>query len=133
MGGSSSEFAAFVAEQLHPLGPLAINRFFGGVSIKSGATLFAMIMDGILYFAVDDVLRSEYEKLGSQCFSFASKKGRVDVKSFYGVPADFLEDQAQLVAFAGRSIIAADAKAAARKLATPKSKPTKQSNSREKI
>src|SRR5262249_23692297 len=78
MGESSSEFAAYVAEQLRPLGALAIDRFFGGLSIKSGAALFAMIMDGALYFAVDDELRAEYERLGSHCFSYDSKKGRVD-------------------------------------------------------
>jgi DNA transformation protein and related proteins len=125
MGENSSEFAAFVAEQLRPLGPLSIARFFGGLSVKSGSTLFAMIMDGTLYFAVDDTLRAEYEKFGSQCFSYASKKGRVDVRRFYEVPADFLEDAAQLVAFARRSIVAAEARAESRKRAAPKKKSAK--------
>lgn len=115
MGESSSEFAAYVAEQLRPLGALAIDRFFGGLSIKSDAVLFAMIMDGSLYFAVDETLRGEYEKIGSRCFSYDSKKGRVDVKRFYEVPADFLEDPEQLLAFARRSIVAARLSAASRK------------------
>ncbi len=125
MGESRSEFAAFVAEQLRPLGPLSIDRFFGGLSVKSGSALFAMIMDGTLYFAVDDALRGEYEKFGSHCFSYASKKGRVDVRRFYEVPADFLEDAAQLVAFARRSIVAAEARAESRKRAVPKKKSAK--------
>jgi len=84
-----------------------------------------MIMDGTLYFAVDEALRGEYEKFGSQCFSYDSKKGRVDVRRFYEVPADFLEDPAQLVAFARRSIVAAADRAEARKRAAPKKKPAK--------
>ena len=115
MGESSSEFAAYVAEQLRPLGPLAVDRFFGGLSIKFDAVLFAMIMDGSLYFSVDDALRAEYETFGSRCFSYDSKKGRVDVKRFYEVPADFLEDSDTLLAFARRSISAARVGAANRK------------------
>lgn len=127
MGESGSEFAVYIAEQLRPLGPLAIDRFFGGLSIKSDAVLFAMIMDGSLYFAVDDALRGEYEKIGSRCFSYDSKKGRVDVKRFYEVPADFLEDPELLLAFARRSIGAAQISAAARKTrpAAKKTPPSK--------
>jgi len=125
MGESSSEFAAFVAEQLRPLGPLSIDRFFGGLSVKSNSLLFAMIMDGTLYFAVDDDLRAEYERLGSRCFAYDTKKGRVDVTRFYEVPADFLEDAAQFVAYARRSIVAASARAQSRKHAAPKKKPAK--------
>src|SRR5262249_14095996 len=124
MGASSSEFAAYVAEQLRPLGALAVERFFGGLSIKLDTILFAMIMDGALYFAVDDVLRAEYATIGSRCFSYDSKKGRVDVKRFYEVPADFLEDSERLVAFARRSLHAARQKAAARKAAPGKARKT---------
>ena len=133
MGESSSEFAVFVAEQLRPLGPLAIDRFFGGLSIKANAALFAMIMDGTLYFAVDDDLRAEYEKLGSSCFSFDSKKGRIDVRRFYAVPAEFFDDQTQLVAFARRSIAAAETRAASKRRSTLKAKPAKPAKKRGKV
>jgi len=122
MAERRSEFAEFVAEQLRALGPLAIDRFFGGLGIKSGSFLFAMIMDGLLYFAVDEPLREEFERRGSQCFSFASKKGRIYVKRFYEVPADVLEDPAQLVDFARKSIIAAEARAAAKRMGTGSAK-----------
>ena len=35
--------------------------------------------------------------MGADCFSYTSKKGRVDVKKYYEVPAEFLEDQDRLL------------------------------------
>lgn len=115
MGKSSSEFAAYVMEQLAPVGEVTGRRFFGGVGLKSASALFAMIMDGTLYFAVDDASRPQYERRGSRCFSFDSKKGRVDVKRFFEVPADILEEQDALVAFARTAIAAARRAALTRK------------------
>ena len=107
MGEQNSAFSAFVVEQLAPLGSIACARFFGGLSLKSGGVLFAMIMDGTLYFAVDDLSRPEYERLGSSCFSYQTKNGRVDVRRFHAVPADVLDDADQLVSFARRALAAA--------------------------
>jgi len=42
--------------------------------------------------------------MGSDCFSYDTKKKRVAVKKYYSVPADMLEDQEQLVALARESI-----------------------------
>lgn len=107
MGDQNSAFSAFVVEQLAPLGAIACARFFGGLSLKSGGVLFAMIMDGTLYFAVDDLSRPDYERLGSACFSYQTRKGRVDVRRFHAVPADVLDDADELVAFARRALTAA--------------------------
>jgi DNA transformation protein len=115
MATNSQEFVAFVTEQLAPVGRITSERFFGGQALRSQAVMFAMIMDGSLYFEVDDALRAEFEKSGSRCFSFDSKKGRVDMERFYEVPADALEDQEQLVAFAKAAIAAANKSSASRK------------------
>ena len=104
MGGSSQEFIEFVLEQLVSIPGLSTSRFFGGIGVKSEATQFAMIMDGALYFTVDDKSRQTYEQMGSQCFSYDTKKGRVDVRKYYEVPAELLEDHAQLVTLARAAI-----------------------------
>jgi DNA transformation protein and related proteins len=115
VAASSKEFVAFVIEQLDAIGPIHSERFFGGIALRSHAKIFAMIMDGTLYFAVDDALRTRLVALGSQCFSYASKKGRVDVKRFYAVPADTIENSEQLVEFAKIAIVAAASSSAKRK------------------
>jgi DNA transformation protein len=78
-----------------------------------------MIMGSSLYFVVDDTTRPRYEKMGSGCFSYDTKKKRVAVKKYYSVPADLIEDQEQLVALAQESI---------RVARSAKKSPTKRSN-----
>ncbi|HEY4367804.1 MAG TPA: TfoX/Sxy family protein [Steroidobacteraceae bacterium] len=103
MVAGTDSYVDFVLEQLAPLGGVVSARFFGGVGLSREGTLFAMIMGSTLYFRVDDVTRPKYIAMGSSCFSYATKKGPVDVTRFYGVPAETLEDQEQLVALAGEA------------------------------
>ncbi|MBL0313467.1 MAG: TfoX/Sxy family protein [Holophagaceae bacterium] len=107
MGASSHEFTQFVIEQLVSIPGLSTGRFFGGIGVKSEATQFAMIMDGSLFFTVDDESRKKYEQMGSKCFSYGTKKGRVDVRKYFEVPADLLEDSTQLVVLARAAIAVA--------------------------
>ena len=115
MGAASTEFVEFVMDSLAPLGRVARERFFGGSSLKLDSALFAMIMDGALYFAVDEQSRPEYQRLGSRCFSYGSTKGRVEVKRFFEVPAEVLEDPERLLGFARTAVATAEARAAARR------------------
>lgn len=113
MAGSSADYVEFVKEQLAPIPGLASGRFFGGIGLSVDGLQFAMIMGNALYFAVDQATRPRYEKMGSGCFWYATKKGRVDVKKYYAVPADLFENQARLVAFAREAIdVARSAKTA---------------------
>jgi DNA transformation protein and related proteins len=100
----SAGFADFVKDQLAPVRSLTSGRFFGGVGLSADGVQFAMVMDHALYFVVSDATRGRYEDMGSSCFSYATKKGRVDVKKYYEVPAEFLEDQDRLLELASESI-----------------------------
>lgn len=115
MGTGSEGFVEYAIEQLAGLGGLARERFFGGVALKSHGVMFAMVMDGALYFAVDERLRERYRRLGSRCFSYDTKKGRVEVTRFYEVPADLIEDAEGLTAAARESVGAAVRAPASRK------------------
>jgi DNA transformation protein len=104
LAASSTEYVAFVKEQLAAIRDLTSRRFFGGIGLHSDGLLFAMVMDGALYFAVDDHTRPRYLKMGSRCFSYMTKKGRVEVKKFQEVPGELLDEQDQLLALAIESI-----------------------------
>jgi len=108
MAGTDS-YVEFVLEQLAALDGVVSARFFGGVGLSCDAVLFAMIMGNALYFAVDDVTRPKYVAMGSSCFSYNTRKRRVDVTRFYAVPAQTLEEPEELVALAKESIRVADA------------------------
>ena len=104
MTAHTSDFVEFLKDQLGPIQGLASARFFGGIRLSSNGIQFAMVMGNALYFAVDGLTRPHYEKLGSKCFSYETKKGRVNVTRYYEVPAKAIEESAQLVALAAESI-----------------------------
>ncbi len=109
MGVSSNEFKAFVLDQLCDIPELSSGPFFGGTGLRSGAVFFGMIMDGTLFFTTDDRSRPTYEKLGAKCFAY-EKQGRMQSTRLFEVPAEVLDDQERLAAFATEAIAVAKAK-----------------------
>jgi DNA transformation protein len=109
MTASSDEFVEFIKEQLCSLPKLSNGRFFGGTGFASEGVQFAMVMSGSIYFVVDDSTRVNYERMGSHSFSYKTKKGRVNVKKYFSVPAEIIEDQERLVGLAKESIASARA------------------------
>lgn len=103
------EFIAYVRELLSPLPNIHDGSFFGGFAFKSGAKQFAMIMGNSLYFCVDQRSRPKYQALGMEPFSYATKKGRVEVKKYFSAPEDLFEDQEKLILWASEAIQAAQA------------------------
>jgi DNA transformation protein len=103
MRSHHDEFLRYVLEQLTPLRELSAAGFFGGTGIKAGTAMFAMIMDGTLYFATDEATRPEYVALGGRRFSYRTKSRLVETK-FFEVPADILDDRERLAEFAERAI-----------------------------
>ena len=97
---TTPEFMAFVQEQLEPLRGVAMRRMFSGAGLSIDGHNFAMLIDNTLYFTVDDETRPRYEAMGSHCFSYPRGAQLVDIKSYYMVPADLLEDREQLQSLA---------------------------------
>lgn len=104
---ASPEFVAHVNEQLAPLGTLTNGKFFGGHAFKHQGIQFAMVMGNTLYFCVNEHTRARYVRDGSKPFSYATKKGRVEVRKYFSVPEDLLENQAELLQWAKQAINAA--------------------------
>jgi DNA transformation protein len=121
MANGSEQYADFVIEQLTPLRGVERSRFFGGIGLAFNGVQFAMVMDSTLYFVVDDTTRPKYEQMKSSCFFYETKKRRVEVKKYYTVPAELIEDQDRLVSLAKESIrVASSAKSSKPKRATQK-------------
>src|SRR5262245_60493662 len=116
-----SGLGEYVREQLAALRGVTSARFFGGVGYAYDGVQFGMIIQGTLYFVVDDVTRPQYEARGSRCFTYTTRKRRIDSKRYYSVPADVIEDADELTALARASI----AIAAARRGESPQRKSRK--------
>ena len=101
------EFTARVLDLLGPIGPVQTARFFGGTALKVHGHQFGMVMNGRLYFVVDDRTRPGYEQAGSKPFSYATKKARIDVSRYFEVPGDAQEDPLELLAKARAAMLVA--------------------------
>ncbi|WP_341677979.1 TfoX/Sxy family protein [Niveibacterium sp. SC-1] len=101
---ASPEFVSHVRDLLSPLGPLTDGKFFGGHAMKYEGKQFAMVMGNILYFRVNEATRSEYEKRGSTSFSYSTKRGVVQVRTYYSAPEELFENTELLLSWAKKAI-----------------------------
>ncbi len=105
---ASESYRDFVLEQLGRVDPVTAKPMFGGVGIYAQGLFFALIAEDRLYFKVDDATRPEYERLGREPFR---PFGEESAMGYYEVPADVIEDPAQLTPWMRQAIdVAARAK-----------------------
>lgn len=100
----SSEYQDSILGFLEALFPIRISRFFGGIGISYEAVQFAMIMGNSLYFAVDEYTRKKYEDAGMRPFSYMTQRGRIQVRKYFELPEDVLNDPEQLRLWANEAI-----------------------------
>jgi len=78
---------------------------FGGWGIYKDGLIFAIIIDGELYFKADATNRPDFEKLGSHPFVY--KQGdQNSTLSYWLLPAEVQEDREMLMAFVNKSVAA---------------------------
>jgi DNA transformation protein len=99
-------FAAAVEDLLAPLGPIRRGRFFGGEGWKRDGAQFAMVMKGTLYLRTDAALAARLRALGSEPFSYLTRRGPVTVNAYHAVPGDLIEDPEALLELAALAIAA---------------------------
>jgi DNA transformation protein len=92
-------FRTFVEDQLRGLEGLAIRPMFGGYGLYRRGVFFGIISRGQLYFKTDETTRRTYQQAGMRPFR---PNARQTLKSYYGVPAQVLEDADRLAGGPGR-------------------------------
>jgi DNA transformation protein and related proteins len=104
----SPSYREFVLEQLGRVTPVTGRSMFGGVGIYARGLFFALIAEDRLYFKVDEATRPEFEQRGMEPFR---PFGEDSAMGYYEVPADVMEDLAQLEPWMQKAIdVAAKAK-----------------------
>lgn len=104
MTASSQSFIDHIIDSLTSINKITNGRFFGGTGLKADGVQFAMLMGDSLFFVVDDTTRPKYEAAGMECFWYNTKKKRVDVRKYYEVPGELLDDPETLTVWAKESI-----------------------------
>jgi DNA transformation protein and related proteins len=102
MTAPSHEFESFVIDQLDM--QVSVGRFFGGRYLKRDGAQFAIMMGNTLYFRTQPDDREAFESSGGRPFSYQTRRGRVEVRKYYSVPDEWLEDTALLRQWANRAI-----------------------------
>lgn len=112
----SPSYRDFIVEQLSRVVPVSARSMFGGVGLYAQGLFFALIAEDRLYFKVNEATRPDFERLGMEPFR---PFGEDSAMGYYEVPADVLEDPAQLEPWMRKAIDAA-AKAKTRKGKRPR-------------
>ena len=89
----SKGYRDFVLEQLGRVAPVTARSMFGGVGLYVDAVFFALIAEDRLYFKVNRTTQPEFERLGMEPFR---PFGEDSAMGYFEVPADVMEDVAQL-------------------------------------
>jgi len=90
-------FKNFVLDQLADLRGLTCRAMFGGYGLRSREAFFGIVHKGRLYFKVTPETVEFYCALGTKPFRVTKT---MTLKTYYEVPADILEDAAQLTEWA---------------------------------
>jgi len=102
----SSDFLAFVLEQLAALPGVSSRRMFGGAGLYREEFFFGLIADDVLYLRVNDSNRSDYATRGMAAFRPYADRPHLSM-TYFEVPADVLENSAELAQWAQRSVAVA--------------------------
>ncbi|HZR19077.1 MAG TPA: TfoX/Sxy family protein [Verrucomicrobiae bacterium] len=97
----SPSYREFVLEQLGRVMPVTGKSMFGGVGIYAQGLCFALIAEDRLYFKVDDATRPSFEQRGMEPFR---PFGEDSAMGYYELPADVVEDVAQLESWMRKAI-----------------------------
>jgi DNA transformation protein len=100
------EFLAHVLELLRPLGRVAARGMFGGHGLYCDAAFFGILLDNTLYLKADDHNRGEFERAGSEPFSY-SRKGKRATFDFWRAPEEALDAPELMLPWAKSAVGAA--------------------------
>ncbi|MFQ5449998.1 MAG: TfoX/Sxy family protein [Nitrospinaceae bacterium] len=93
----NESFKEFVLDQLESLEEIGCRAMFGGHGLYYKGVFFGIIAVGGLYFKTGAATVSDYRDRGMKPFR---PNSRQTLKNYYEVPADVLEDEEQLAAWA---------------------------------
>lgn len=134
-----AQYLAYILEQLEGLANLRSRRMFGAVGLYSGELFFGLIDDDTLFFKSDSTNSADYIARNMPRFMPFPDRPEA-VMAYYQVPADVVEDDETLMAWARKALAVAltshakksRPKKKAQSMAKPKSKPKSKKNARKR-
>ena len=100
----SEDYLQFITDQLSDFGSIDIKRMFGGVGLFREGLMFGKIGSDVFRLKVDEHNQADYEARGMKPFVHPTKKKGMP---YWEVPADVVEDRAELARWASKAYEAA--------------------------
>jgi len=104
MTRSTKEYIEHVLALLEPINAISAGKFFGGHGVSCNSVQFAMIVGNSLFFVVDDSTRNKYIEMGTGCFWYTKKTGKVNVKKYHEVPGVLFDEPDTFLEWAIESV-----------------------------
>ncbi len=101
---SQHAIAEEIAAQIFGLGPVEVTRYFGGAGLRADGVQFGFVMKGVFYLRTDDDTRLAFVARGAAPFTYGGASGPVTVTTYFETPAEILEDEGRLSAWAGDAL-----------------------------
>jgi DNA transformation protein len=124
---ASDSFAAFLREQLAPLGRVTMRRMFGKTGVFCDGVMLGMVTENTLYFRVDDHNRGTFKEAESFPPLNYAKKGAIIDLSFWRVPERLFDEPDELITWVRAALAAAHRVATIRERTAPKRKSPRKS------
>jgi len=94
------------------LGKVTTKKMFGALGFYQGATIFACLFDGdVFYLKATDTLADELKALGSTPFIYHSKNGKTVNMPYVTAPAACMDDADEMVLWCKKALQATAEKA----------------------
>ena len=101
------EYRAYIEDLVEPLGHVTSRRMFGGLGVFYRGLMFALIVNDVLHFKVDDENRPDYEADGMEPFSYLRKGQKRGLNSYWTVPVDVLDNEDEFLVWSRKAADAA--------------------------
>ncbi len=93
-----------VYDILRDVPDITSRAMFGGWAVYKNKVIFAIIVDGELYFKVDDSNRIEFEEMESHPFVYTKHENKPITMSYWLVPEDIMENRERLFDLVDKSV-----------------------------
>lgn len=101
-----NEFVEFVTELMSFIGGLRVRAMFGGHGVYREDCIFAIIVDGRLYFKADPTTRDEFEAKGLSPFTYVAG-GKSVTMHYFEAPPEVFEQPESMRSWANKALGAA--------------------------
>jgi DNA transformation protein len=93
---NSKDYVEYVLELMRPAGRASARAMFGGHGIYVDGMIVGIVDDDVLYLKTDTETRAAFVARDLVPFRYATKKGDVEITSYYRPPDEALESPAEM-------------------------------------